>query len=309
MTQTISLETATEQFLTGLAAERGFSDHTIKAYGRDLFDFASFLRRKLRRKPEIEDVDRDGIRMWIADLFRRNLKKTTVARKLSAIKAFCRFLVRREWLPADPGAGLKTPKMERPLPKWLTVDDAFALLDQMPAGDWKGLRNRAMLETLYSAGLRVSELAALNTEDVDASQALIRVSSGKGKKDRIVPVGVPALEAIAAYRDAVAGQPKYRLQETPDPALFLNRCFSRISVRSIARILDTQAKQVGLGMRVSPHSLRHSFATHLLDGGADLRAVQEMLGHESLSTTQRYTHMTLDRLMAVYDQTHPRSKG
>ena len=291
-------------FLTALTAQKGLSGHTVRAYSQDLAGFSSFLEASGVTK--LSDVKADHVRLWQHRLVGKGLKRSTISRKLSSVRSFFSFLVKQEELVADPSAGVPTPKQEKRLPRWLTVDDAFSLLSTKKGTEWKELRNLAMAELLYGAGIRVSELEGLDVEDLDLAAKEVRVRSGKGNKDRIVPMGDPAVDAVSRYRSALLGQAKYRLKAKGDPALFLNRDFGRLSTRSIARVIDKMAKKAGLSTRVSPHSLRHSFATHLLDGGADLRAVQEMLGHESLSTTQRYTHITLDRLMQVYDKSHPR---
>lgn len=296
-------------FLESLGAERNASGHTVIAYEKDISDFLDVTEKKRKTPIRIAETDGDMVRLWLADLFRRKMARSTIGRKLSALRSFCTWLMRQDLKDTDPTLGVRTPKREKHLPRWLTVDEAFRLLDGMPASDWQDLRNRALFETLYSTGLRVSELAGLDVQDIDAERELVRVRAGKGEKDRLVPIGLPALRAIAAYREALSGLAAFRLPEgRGGHALFRNTRMARLGVRSIRTILDTEARRAGLPMRVSPHDLRHSFATHLLDGGADLRSVQELLGHESLSTTQRYTHMTLDRMMAVYDKAHPRSK-
>ena len=292
-----------------MGAERNARAHTRAAYGRDIADFLVVVEKKRKTVLGASDVTPDMVRLWLADLFRRKMARSTIGRRLSALRSFSAWLMRQELRGSDPTLGVRTPKKEKHLPRWLTVDEAFRLLDAVPASDWQDLRNRALLETLYSTGLRVSELAGLDVQDIDAERELVRVRAGKGEKDRLVPIGLPALQAIAAYREALSGLTAFRLLEgRGEDALFRNTRMARLGVRSIRTILDTEARRAGLPTRVSPHDLRHSFATHLLDGGADLRSVQELLGHESLSTTQRYTHMTLDRMMAVYDKAHPRSK-
>ncbi|MDY0162559.1 tyrosine recombinase XerC [Desulfobotulus sp.] len=304
-----SLRELLSLFLESLGAERNASAHTLAAYGRDIADFLDVVEKKRKTVLGASDVTPDMVRLWLADLFRRKMARSTIGRRLSALRSFSAWLMRQELRGSDPTLGVRTPKKEKHLPRWLTVDEAFRLLDAVPASDWQDLRNRALLETLYSTGLRVSELAGLDVQDIDAERELVRVRAGKGEKDRLVPIGLPALQAIAAYREALSGLTAFRLLEgRGEDALFRNTRMARLGVRSIRTILDTEARRAGLPTRVSPHDLRHSFATHLLDGGADLRSVQELLGHESLSTTQRYTHMTLDRMMAVYDKAHPRSK-
>ncbi|MCW7753771.1 tyrosine recombinase XerC [Desulfobotulus sp. H1] len=294
-------------FLESLKAERNASTHTLTAYEGDISDFLNVLEKKRNNQLAIVELDKDMVRLWLTDLFRRKMARTTMGRRLSALRSFCAWLIRQNLRETDPTAGIATPKMEKHLPRWLTVDETFQLLDGLPASDWKDLRNRALFETLYSTGLRVSELAGLDDSDIDEERELVRVRSGKGKKDRLVPLGIPALKALTAYREALSGIAAFRLLDEERGPLFRNTRMGRLGVRSIRTVLEKAARGTGLASRVSPHDIRHSFATHMLDGGADLRSVQELLGHESLSTTQRYTHMTLDRMMAVYDKAHPRS--
>ncbi|TWI74412.1 integrase/recombinase XerC [Desulfobotulus alkaliphilus] len=294
-------------FLESLKAERNASKHTLSAYEGDISDFLDVLENKRKAPLAIAELDKDMVRLWLADLFRRKMARTTIGRRLSALRSFCAWLIRQNLRETDPTAGISTPKTEKHLPRWLTVDETFQLLEGLPASDWKDLRNRALFETLYSTGLRVSELAGLDAPDIDEERQLVRVRSGKGEKDRLVPLGLPALKALADYREALSGMAVFRLLNDENGALFRNTRMKRLGVRSIRSILEKAARSAGLASRVSPHDIRHSFATHMLDGGADLRSVQELLGHESLSTTQRYTHMTLDRMMAVYDKAHPRS--
>jgi integrase/recombinase XerC len=298
-------------FIESLAAEKGYSAHTLRAYRHNLMELAAHAAGNpdwVHTAPErlaevqIEQIDALQLRAFLAYLHGRN-RKTSIARKLAAIRSFFRFLHKHRKVGHNPTEGLRTPKHARPMPAYLPVDDMFRLLDSIPAQGILGLRNRALLETLYSAGVRVSELAGLNVSDVDFDSGLIRVL-GKGNKERIVPVGRKALDAIAAYRDMLTIQIGAAQGETGP--LFLNKAHGRLTTRSIARIADAFARACGMAVPVSPHAFRHSYATHLLDAGADLRAVQELLGHRSLSTTQRYTHVSIDRLMAVYDKAHPR---
>jgi integrase/recombinase XerC len=300
-----------ERFLQSLAAEKGYSENTLRAYRHDLEELAAFMagdadetHSDAQRSAcvRLDEVDAMRIRGYLGYLHGRN-RKTTIARKLAAIRSFFRYLHKYRLIEDNPTEAIRTPKHGKPIPVFLSVDDMFRLLDGTPTQDLLGLRNRAILETLYSSGVRVSELAGLNMDAVDTRNGLIRVL-GKGNKERIVPIGAKAGHAIIAYRGAL-------LQQTGDPApgggaLFLNKNMNRLTTRSIARVVDKFARACGLPVPLSPHGMRHSFATHLLDAGADLRAVQELLGHSSLSTTQRYTHVSIDRLMAVYDKAHPR---
>ncbi len=302
-----------QHFIENLAAEKGYAANTLRAYRRDLEELAAYVAGDpewAQSNPErlaavrLDQVDALQVRGYLGYLHGRN-QKTTIARKLASIRSLFKHLHKLRVIEENPVEAIQTPKHGKPMPTYLSVDDVFRLLDTIKPQGALGLRNRAILETLYSGGVRVSELAGLNTEDVDQRNALIRVL-GKGNKERLVPIGQKALDAIAAYR-AVLGNPvESQDQDISRGALFLNKDFGRLSTRSIARIVDKFARACGLGVPVSPHAMRHSFATHLLDAGADLRAVQELLGHSSLSTTQRYTHVSIDRLMAAYDKAHPR---
>jgi integrase/recombinase XerC len=298
-------------FIESLAAEKGYSTHTLRAYRQNLMELAAFVAgdpQWASEAPErlsevrLDHVDGMQLRAFLGYLHKRN-QKVTIARKLAAIRSFFRFMHKHGKVAENPTTAIRTPKHTKPIPNYLVVDDVFRLLDSIKAQDLAGLRNKAMLEMLYSAGVRVSELAGLNIEDVDFSGGLLRVL-GKGNKERIVPVGEKALAALRAYREALALEIADHLVERG--ALFLNKDHGRLTTRSIARIADRFARACGLALPVSPHTFRHSFATHLLDAGADLRSVQELLGHRSLSTTQRYTHVSIDRLMEVYDKAHPR---
>lgn len=306
-----SEESLIDLFLESLATEKGYSEHTLRAYRNDLNAFFSFVaesqtaapgRKKSRRAVSLKQIDGVIIRGYLGFLHRQN-KKTTIARKLSAVRSFFKFLVKRGVVEQNPAELILTPKQDKTIPAYLAVDEMFRLLDSIQTDTLLGLRNRAIFETLYSCGIRVSELAGLNFSDVDFSSAVVRVL-GKGKKERVIPIGQEALKAITAYRDQLGRQ--MDSEALKHGALFLNRYNKRLSARSIARILRKLVDAVGLLTPVSPHALRHSFATHMLDSGADLRVVQELLGHKSLSTTQKYTHVSIDRLMETYDKAHPR---
>jgi integrase/recombinase XerC len=264
--------------------------------------FADSARQKRLPVVKLKQIDGMMLRGYLGFLHRKN-KKSTIARKLSAIRSFFKYLVKNGIISENPAELVLTPKQDKTLPVYLSVDEMFRLLDSIQTDTALGLRNRAIFETLYSSGIRVSELAEMNIADVDFSAAVVQVS-GKGNKQRIVPVGQKALAAIKAYRTQLQKQTgRLSINEGP---LFLNRFHKRLSPRSIARILKKLVDTVGLLTPVSPHALRHTFATHMLDAGADLRAVQELLGHKSLSTTQKYTHVSIDRLMETYDRAHPR---
>ncbi len=295
-----------DRFIESLAAEKGYSAHTLRAYRHDLEELADYMAGDTAHPSHgtrmlalrVDQVDDMQLRGYLASLHGRN-RKITIARKLASVRSFFRHLHRLGVVVDNPAESLPTPKHGKPIPNYLSVDDMFRLLNAIPSDDILGLRNRAILETLYSGGVRVSELAGLDVVDVDLQRGAMRVL-GKGNKERIVPIGQKAVDALRAYRSALTGVVE------DSGALFLNKDLGRLTTRSIARVVDKFARACGLQISVSPHALRHSFATHLLDAGADLRSVQELLGHRSLSTTQRYTHVSIDRLMAAYDKAHPR---
>ena len=295
-----------DQFLLYLKDQRGFSDHTIRNYGSDLAQFLDFLKPAHADGNIPGSVDPRRIRDYLGELHRRN-RRTTIARKLSAIRSFFRFLEKRNLIRGNPAADVATPKLEKPIPNYLPVDDVFRLLERPERETVLGLRNLAILEVLYSSGLRVSELESLNRSGIDFEDRMVRVV-GKGRKERIVPVGRRALQAVRDYLDASQSLRRKAGADTAAAPLFINQQGGRLSARSIGRVIKRYTREIGLPSDISPHSMRHTFATHMLDGGADLRSVQELLGHASLSTTQKYTHVSLDRLMEVYDKTHPRSK-
>ena len=314
-------------FLDYLDSERNFSAHTIRSYSTDLFQFCQFLAaaderggqppeqltvaqlprpdgtasEKLTRR--IVTVQPLEVRAYLAMMRNSGYSKSTIARKLAALRSFYKFLVRTEAVQASPVSVIRTPRQDKRLPKCLDVEEMEALLAAPDATTLLGARDRAILETIYSAGLRIGELVALNVSDIDEFSQALRIQ-GKGKKERIVPLGSKALGGVDAYlvkRNEAFGKGK-------NAALFVNRRGQRLTSRSIRRALDKHVKAAGIAQSISPHALRHSFATHMLDAGADLRSVQEMLGHASLSTTQIYTHLTTRRLKKVYDRSHPLSR-
>ncbi|HVM95619.1 MAG TPA: tyrosine recombinase XerC [Candidatus Acidoferrales bacterium] len=297
------------EFEDALRVEENASVHTLRNYASDLFQLRAFLMEQgtaLNAKGDdigVEGVDSLAIRAFLAHLLRRN-RKSSVGRKLSSTKGFFRFLKRRGAIEIDPTIGITTPKKEHQLPVHLTVDDMFRLLEAPPGDTPSGLRDRAILETLYSCGVRVSELVSLNWDDIDLGLEIVRIR-GKGNKERLVPIGKKAQAALSSYREQVPALCARTLYDSA--AVFLNRQGKRLTTRSVARVVDQYVKLSGIAGKASPHALRHSFATHLLNAGADLRAIQELLGHASLSTTQRYTHVNLDQLMSVYDRAHPRA--
>jgi len=296
-------------FQTFLNVQRNVSEHTCRAYLADLGEFKEFLEAPENITPykNMLEVKTETFRAYLACLHRRKLKKVSINRKISSLRAFYKFMVRSGRLKNNPAQDVQTPKMEKYMPTFLSVDETFDLMQSADQPSVSGLRNRAMLELFYSSGLRLSELAGLNTDDVNFSAALVKLR-GKGKKERIVPIGSQALQALQKYLDVAQTIRKQREQYAEGVPLFLNARGDRITTRSIARIVDEVTAKSGIGRKISPHTLRHSFATHLLSTGADLRSIQEMLGHESLSTTQKYTAVNINRLMEVYDQAHPRAK-
>jgi len=303
------MENAITLFLTWLQVEKGYSPHTIAAYGRDLREFAARFAEKLAARysgaaaPDL--VTGDDIHAYIQSL--RGDSAATVARKLSSLRSFFRFLQRRHGLVTDPLAGISAPKIRQGIPVFLTVDEAFALMEAPGPQDAAMRRDRAILELLYSTGARVSELVSRNVADLDFTTAILRIK-GKGGKERLSPVGLPAIEAIRAWlpeRAAILAGNRAAGRAVADDALFLNRRGGRLTTRSVERLVSFYSERAGIIQMVTPHALRHSFATHLLEMGADLRSVQELLGHASLSTTGRYTHLNIDHLAGVYDQAHP----
>lgn len=296
------MEDAIRTFVRFLTVERTASEETVRAYRSDLRQFVAYLRgvEASRATWAPDDVDPFLVRGYLAWLDRAREKKSSVARKLSTLRSFYRFLVREGRVPRNPAAAVRTPKQPKPLPRVLTKDDANALME-FPEGDHPDVkRDRAILEALYSTGARVSELVGLNLNDIDYAEGLVRLR-GKGRKERLVPIGDVALDALKEYRDAVG-------LRQPSAPVFLNNRGGRLTARSVERLVARYSGRLVSG-RISPHALRHSFATHLLDEGADLRAIQELLGHASLGTTQKYTHVATDQLLAVYDRTHPRAGG
>lgn len=309
-----------DSFVDYLVAEKGYSDHTCRAYARDLKDFLTyFIAHRSKDEtgksggsredpggqgPDIEEVSSLIIRSYLGLLHRQKIKKTSIARKLSAIRSFFNYLEKHKVISENPAASVLTPKQDKPVPNHLTVDDMFRLIDSIPDETLAGKRNRAIVEMLYSTGIRVSELVGLDVEDMDFSSRVVRVL-GKGSIERIVPIGGKAIKAVRLYREAMYGSSAKTTDIWKGP-LFLNKNGGRLTERSVARMLDQAARAAGLTVPVSPHDLRHTFATHLLDAGLDLRMVQELLGHKKLSTTQKYTHVSIDRLMAAYDSAHPR---
>jgi len=296
------MEDAIRAFVTFLEIERGASRETIRGYRSDLRQFLSYagtLRPSTAPALTPEEVDPLTIRGYLAWLDRKKEKKTSLARKLAALRSFFRFMTREGLAGQNPAAEVRTPKLPQYLPRVLTKDDANALMEFPEGDDLSARRDRAILETLYSTGARVSELVGMNVDDLNRSDGLVRLR-GKGRKERIVPIGTVALEALREYDELLS-----RHEERAQP-VFFNHRGGRLTARSVERIVEKYSRRLS-GGSVSPHALRHSFATHLLDEGADLRAIQEMLGHASLATTQKYTHLATDHLLEVYDRAHPRA--
>lgn len=287
---------AVDAYVTHLRVERHASPHTLRAY---LADIRQFLA--VTEATGLASVGPDAVRHWLRTLDGA-AERTSIARKLAAVRGFFRFCTRTKRLARDPTAGIGTPKVRRSLPTHLTLDDIDRLLAVTRGDSLLGLRDRAMLELLYSSGLRVSELTGLDWERLDTESGAVRVL-GKGRKERVVPVGRPALRALASYRAACADAGL----ATAHGAVFRNRAGGRLTSRSVARLMVPYVAASATPAKATPHALRHTFATHLLGAGADLRAIQELLGHASLSTTQRYTHVDLRRLMDAYDRAHPRA--
>lgn len=291
-------------FLLYLDAQRGYSPATVAAYGTDLEGVHLFLERRGKGLHDPASISKNDITAYLADLHRRGLAKSSVCRKLSALRAFYRFLRQRKLVAEDPCAALSNPKLPKVHPKVLNVDQAIHLVESDLTPDPEGLRDLALMEVLYGSGLRVSEALGLDFAHVDLGQHLVRVL-GKGRKERVVPLTGPAVERLKRYleqRGAFGPAPR-------EQALFLGKRGGRLTRKQADRIVKALAAQSGVPVSISPHTLRHSFATHMLQAGADLRSVQELLGHSRISTTQRYTHLDLAQIMRVYDASHPLAKN
>ena len=278
------------RFLTYLRIETGASAHTLRSYEHDLGLYYRYVREAKGEGADPSAVDSARLRRYTAWLTGQGFATSTVARRLASLRSYFRYLRRQGLVSSDPSIGLRNPKQARRLPRLLRIDEVIRLLDGVPTDTPPGVRDRAMLETLYGGGLRVSELVGLNLDDLDLTQGLVRVR-GKGRRERLSPVGPMALEWIGAWL------PLRRPKVVQEKALFLNQRGTRLTARSVGRLLESHLLRGGLVNSASPHTLRHSFATHLLDRGADLRSVQELLGHRNLTTTQIYTHVTQERLL------------
>ena len=328
--------TVTQKFLDYLTFEKRFSVHTAKCYGADLDQFGTFLvgiseasSHEAEAMPQAHHTGSvatavathtstqtdhllltanvNAIRAYLAFLTDKDYSKATIARKLATLRSFYKFLVKRNEITANPVAAVRTPKQEKKLPRFLEYEEVKRLLETPPMDNWLGARDRAILETLYSTGIRVSELVALNMDDVDFLGEVVHIR-GKGKKERIAPISSSALQVIQHYMEY--RNKRAQTNSNFDPkVLFVNKHGRRLSTRSVRRKMDKYLKMAGLDPSISPHTLRHSFATHMLNKGADLRSVQELLGHQSLSTTQVYTHLSTSKIKEIYDSAHPRESG
>jgi len=290
-----------DEFLAFLKHERNASIHTISSYRIDLTQLADYLETRKIRLPQVDNV---VLRGFLAELYRRNLTKTSVARKLAAVRSFFNYGVRRRWLDENAAKVVATPRLDQHVPGFLSEEEMRKLLEVPSADDPLGLRDRAIFEVFYATGIRVSELVGIGLEDLSLEERMVRVK-GKGKKERLVPFGRKAEASLRAYL-GVRHEFPLRLGET---SIFLNYRGTRLSPRSVQRLTAKYLRKAALRRNLSPHALRHSFATHLLSRGADLRVIQELLGHESLATTQKYTHMDVAQLLDIYRKSHPRAKG
>lgn len=325
-----------QEFLNYLSYEKRFSEHTAKCYGADLKQFAEYLLSTSQSghpsselaslepitsaetasaatvathtAPKIDQLlistDVSTVRGYLAVLNEKQYSKSTIARKLATLRSFYKFLVKRNHISSNPVMAVRTPRQEKKLPRFLEYEQVRRLLETPPMDSWLGARDRAIMETLYSTGIRVSELVALNMDDVDFLGEVVHIR-GKGKKERIAPIGSSALQVIQYYME-FRNKRAQSNSNFDSRVLFVNKHGRRLSTRSVRRKMDKYLKMAGLDPAISPHTLRHSFATHMLNNGADLRSVQELLGHQSLSTTQVYTHLTTGKLKEVYENAHPR---
>lgn len=298
--------TEIDEFLSYLKDQKNSSPHTLQNYSRDLLEFYDYLTKHQPQSVStnrmlIEQVNPIILRSFLTLLFQKN-ESASIARKLSCLRSFFKYFVKMGVIDQNPAKIIHSPKIPKKLPKFLNVDEINAMLTKNFSKDKQGNRDYAILELLYSSGLRVSECVSLNVCDVDLERGLVKVC-GKGDKERIVPIGTLAIAALRAYLAQRQAFPKV----SDAPILFLNKNGTRLNVRSVQRLVASVIQEIGLNKSVTPHTLRHSFATHMLGAGADLRSIQELLGHESLSTTQKYTHVSVDELAKVYDKTHPKS--
>jgi integrase/recombinase XerC len=299
------MQDAVERFLQYLRVERNASSLTIKSYREDLELLVAHLTDEGAHPRRPETITTLDLRGYVAGLHEANYAKTTIARRLASMRSFFRFGQREGWAKNNPAKPLRNPRKPRDLPHFLSSDELGRLLETPASGQPMGLRDRAILETLYSAGLRVSEVVGLNDDDLDFAAGIVRVR-GKGRKERLSPLGSYAQAAIRRWSKQRKLAPQ--LERSPQRPVFTNKFGKRLTTRSVGRLLEKYLKIAGLDRRTTPHTLRHSFATHLLDRGADIRSVQELLGHKSLGTTQIYTHLSTAGLRAAYEKAHPRAK-
>jgi integrase/recombinase XerC len=288
-----------KQFEKYIDTERNYSANTLRAYKRDLTEFGDFIVESYNDAQDLNNISDSDIRRFIGLLNKKN-SKSTIERKLASLRAFFEFLQKENIVTANPAKLIPSPKREKKLPVFLSVDEIFRLIDQDLSEGVTGLRNKAILELMYSSGIRVGELVNLTLDNLNIEKRELKLL-GKGSKERIVPVGKKAIQSVLEYLE------KRQVLKPKTDKVFLNNRGAKISERSIGRIVKKFAQAACLSKNISPHALRHSFATHLLGSGADLRAIQDMLGHSSLSVTQKYTHTSIERIMNVYDKTHPRS--
>ena len=293
---------AIDGFLRYLKIERNASELTIKSYSEDFGSLLDYVRDRVGEVSSPAELQIAQLRGYVAYLHECDYARTTIARRLASLRSFFRYCQREGLVTSNPAKVLRTPRVGRKLPHFLTIEQITSLLEAPPANEPEGLRDRAMLETMYSAGLRVAELVGMNIDNWDRDANIVRVF-GKGKKERIAPIGKHASKALGRWMDV--RQPATDSKPADRNAIFLNRFGTRLTTRSVGRMLEKYLALTGLDQLTTPHTLRHTFATHLLDGGADLRSVQEMLGHKSLTTTQIYTHVSTKRLKDTYEQAHP----
>jgi len=289
------------EFINYLSVERGLAQNTLESYGRDLRQFEAYMNST--HKDLIKDSNRATILEYLNTLQSKGRAVSTISRNLAAIKSFYQYLVREKYIDKDPAANVESPKLEKKLPKILTISEVEELLKQPNVSTPNGIRDKAMLELLYATGIRVSELISLNISDVNLDMGYVKCF-GKGSKERIVPLGSIAAKCVQEYLNK--GRPKL-VRTYDEPALFVNHHGNRLTRQGFWKIIKKYAQEANINKPITPHTLRHSFATHLLENGADLRSVQEMLGHADISTTQIYTHITKSHLKEVYDKTHPRA--
>ena len=296
------MQTAIQAFLRYLRVERNASELTTKSYYEDFQSFLDYLQDRVGGIPDAGEIAIPVLRGYVQYLHECQYARTTIARRLACLRSFFRYTTREGITASNPAKALRTPRVGRKLPHFMTTEQIVQLLEAPPANSVAGLRDRAMLETLYSAGLRVAELVGLNIGNWDRSANILRVF-GKGKKERIAPIGKHAAKALTRWLEVRTPSPNPKPKDAD--ALFLNKFGGRLTTRSVGRMLEQYLRQTGLDTITTPHTLRHTFATHLLDGGADLRSVQELLGHKSLTTTQIYTHVSTRRMRETYEHAHP----